>query len=169
MAPRAIPLLALVTVLCWACNGRSSQTDAGGAGAAVTHEHSTGNERGLPGLQTYAQRLDDPERDAWQRPNEVIELLDCPPGGTVVDLGVGTGYFIRYLSDAVGDDGLVLALDIEPSAIGLVTARAEEEGLQNVRAEVVAPDDPALAPLADILRQLSVSTTICLRPPAVNE
>lgn len=154
---KAIPLLALVTALCWGCNGRSSHTEAAGAGSAATDEHSTGSERGLPDLQSYAHRLDDPERDAWQRPDEVIELLDCPPGGTVVDLGVGTGYFIRYLSAAVADDGLVLALDVEPSAIQLVTARAKEEGLQNVRAQIVAPDDPAL-PRRSVDRVLVVNT-----------
>ncbi len=83
-----------------------------------------GSERGLPELQTYAHRLDEPSRDAWQRPEEVIELLECHPGMTV-DLGAGTGYFLRYLSVAVGDEGRVLALDIEPGTIDRLLARIE--------------------------------------------
>jgi predicted methyltransferase len=64
---------------------------------------------------------------------------------TAVDLGAGTGYFIRYLSEAVGAEGRVLALDTERSMIDLLVARIEQEQLRNVRPEIVAPDDPALA------------------------
>ena len=144
MTLRAIPLLALVTALCCACNGRSSQSESAAAAAAANHEHSAGAERGLPELQNYAHRLDEPSRDAWQKPEEVVALLDCRPGDTVIDVGAGTGYFLRYLSGAVGAEGRVLALDIEPTSTELVRARAVEEGLQNVEAKTVAPDDPAL-------------------------
>jgi predicted methyltransferase len=64
---------------------------------------------------------------------------------TAVDLGAGTGYFLRYLSVAVGDEGRVLALDIEPATIDWLLARIEKEELRNVHPAVVTPDDPALA------------------------
>jgi predicted methyltransferase len=87
------------------------------AAPTPTHEHSSGSERGCPDVQTYSDQLDEPERDEWQRPKVVIELLECRAGMTVVDLGAGTGYFLRYLSEAVGREGRVLALDISPSSI----------------------------------------------------
>ena len=146
MTPRAIPLLALVTALCAACNGRSSQNAPAAAAPAPTHEHSSGSERGCPDLQTYSEQLDEPQRDDWQRPEEVIELLECRLGMTAVDLGAGTGYFLRYLSEAVGHQGRVLALDISRSSIDGMSSRIEREGLQNVRLEMVAPDDPGLSP-----------------------
>jgi predicted methyltransferase len=144
ITPRAIPLFALVTALSVGCNTRSPRAEA--ASPAPQHEPSSGSERGLPALHAYADRLDEPERDEWQRPEEVVELLDCRPGMTAVDLGAGTGYFLRYLSASVGDEGRVLALDIRPDTIELLLARAEAESLQNVRAAVAAPDDPGLAP-----------------------
>lgn len=144
MTTRAIPLLALVTALCCACNGRSSQSESAAAASTATHEHSAGEERGLPKVETYAHRLDDPSRDTWQRPDEVVALLDCPAGGTVVDLGVGTGYFIPFLSRAVGEDGRVLGLDISPSAVEWLQERTREQGLENVEVLTVAPDDPGL-------------------------
>ena len=146
MTPRAVPLLALVTALCAACNGRSSQNAPAAAAPAPTHEHSSGSERGCPDLQTYSEQLDEPQRDEWQRPEEVIELLECRLGMAAVDLGAGTGYFLRYLSEAVGREGRVLALDISPSSIEWMSSRIEREGLQNVRPVLVAPDDPALSP-----------------------
>jgi cyclopropane fatty-acyl-phospholipid synthase-like methyltransferase len=65
---------------------------------------------------------------------------------TVVDLGAGTGYFLRYLSEAIGHEGRVLALDLSRSSIDWMSSRIEREGLQNVRPVMVAPDDPALSP-----------------------
>jgi predicted methyltransferase len=122
-----------------------SQNEPAATTSGPHHEHSSGSEHGLPEVQTYAHRLDDPTRDAWQRPQEVIELLECRPGMTAVDLGAGTGYFLPYLSVAVGDEGRVLALDIEPGTIDWLLAAIEADGLRNVRPIVVEPDDPALA------------------------
>ena len=146
MTARAIPLLALVTALGAACNGRPAQNEPGGTAPAATHEHSAGSEHAFPDPQTYAHLLDDPSRDEWQRPEEVIELLECRPGMTAVDLGAGTGYFIGYLSEAVGREGRVLALDTESSQIDVMFARIEQEKLRNVRPDIVPPDDPTLTP-----------------------
>jgi len=59
-------------------------------------------------------RLDvvESERDRWQRPLDVLRVLDLRPGNTVVDLGSGAGYFALKLSSAVGERGQVLAVDL---------------------------------------------------------
>jgi predicted methyltransferase len=146
MTPKAIPLLALVTALSAACNGRSSRSEPAPAAPIATHEQSSGSERGFPDPQTYAHLLDDPARDEWQRPKEVVGLLQCGQGTTAVDLGAGTGYFIGYLSEAVGGEGRVLALDTEQSMIDAMVARIERDELPNVQPVLVASDDPALIP-----------------------
>lgn len=140
---KAVPLIALLTALCVGCNERSQQSELSTA-AAGTHEHSSGAERGLPGVESYAHRLDDPARDAWQKPDQVIDLLACEPGMTVADLGAGTGYFISRLAKAVGPEGRVVALDISASTVDWLNARIEREGLRNVQPRLVAPDDPGL-------------------------
>ena len=76
---------------------------------------------------------------------------------TAVDLGAGTGYFIGYLSEAVGPEGRVLALDTERSMVDAMHARIEQEGLRNVRPGVVNADDPALTPRS-VDRVLVVNT-----------
>src|SRR5882672_603308 len=63
--------------------------------------------------EQWAKQFDDPARDAWQRPQEVVAALMIRPGMTVADIGAGTGYFEPWLSRAVGGSGMVLALDIE--------------------------------------------------------
>jgi predicted methyltransferase len=105
----------------------------------------------------WAKDFDDPARDAWQKPAEVVAALGITPGMTVVDLGAGTGYFLPYLSRAVGPKGKVLALDIEPDMVRYMRERAAREGLAVVEPRVVALDDPGLV-AGSIDRVLVVDT-----------
>jgi cyclopropane fatty-acyl-phospholipid synthase-like methyltransferase len=94
----------------------------------------------------WAKTFDAADRDAWQRPAELTLLLELSPGMVVADIGAGTGYFLPYLSPAVGDSGKVLALDVEAEMVDYMKARATKEGLKNIEARAVDPSDPALAP-----------------------
>ena len=105
----------------------------------------------------WAKVFDDPARDAWQKPDEVVALLAPGPGQTVADIGAGTGYFEPYLTRAVGGAGTILALDTEPTMVAYIAARAERELWSNVVARACAPDDPGL-PLAGVDRILIVDT-----------
>src|SRR5690606_18320295 len=93
----------------------------------------------------------------WQRPDEVVELLTIPAGGHVVDIGAGTGYFLPYLSVAVGADGRVEGLDVSTPMVEYMQQRIETEGLGNASARVVPGDDPELTE-ASIDRVLIVNT-----------
>jgi ubiquinone/menaquinone biosynthesis C-methylase UbiE len=95
--------------------------------------------------EQWAKTFDDPARDAWQMPAEVVARLELRAGMTVADVGAGTGYFMPYLSRAVGPQGRVLALDVEPDMVRYLGERAAREALSNVQARVVAVDDPGLA------------------------
>ena len=107
--------------------------------------------------ESFAMHFDDPKRDHWQKPQEVIALLTVTHGMTVVDLGAGTGYFLPYLSKAAGPNGSVLALDTEPGMVEFMNARVDKEHLQNVQPTLVPPDDPALDP-GSVDRLLIVNT-----------
>jgi len=124
---------------------------------AQTHEHASGHPGAHPradgdtshrhdfsDAERFARIFDDPDRDQWQRPAEVVTLLELAPGMTVVDLGAGTGYFVPHLAEAVGPEGRVLALDVEPNMVRHMRARFEAAGLENVSARVVPPDRPGL-------------------------
>lgn len=113
-------------------------------------EEQPGHHHGVPhpdfgDAEQWAEVFDAPERDEWQRPRDVVALLALSPGMTVADVGAGTGYFLPYLSEAVGLNGAVLGLDIEPGMVTYMQERATREGLTNVTARVVPTDDPELA------------------------
>ena len=90
--------------------------------------------------------FDDPARAAWQKPEQLVAALGLRPGQCVADLGAGTGYFSRFLSAAVGRNGSVLAVDVEPSLIAHLRERSEREGTTNVTPVLASLDDPRLPP-----------------------
>jgi len=108
-------------------------------------------------VERFARHFDDPKRDAWQRPAEVVALMQLQTGQTVADIGAGTGYFLPHLARAVGPKGRVFALDVEPNMVEYMRRRIREIGVSQVEAAVVPPDDPKLAP-ASVDRILIVNT-----------
>ena len=88
--------------------------------------------------------FDDPGRDAWQKPDAVIEAIGVGPGMTVADLGAGTGYFSVHLAKAVGEKGRVLAIDIEPNFIKYMRERAEKAHITQIEPVLASPEDPKL-------------------------
>lgn len=107
---------------------------------SVTACSAPASEHGKPGhvhgafanAEDSARRFDDPARDEWQRPEEVVLALELTPTMTVADVGAGTGYFAVRLARAV-PRGQVIATDVEPGMIRYLEERALREGLPNVR------------------------------------
>lgn len=119
------------------------------AGPAVaqsphTHEHSFG------GAEKWVQVFDDPQRDAWQKPHEVIQALALKPDAVVADIGSGTGYFSARFAHMV-PKGRVYGVDTEPDMVKYLAERAKRDGLKNVIAVAGTPGDPRLPEKADLI------------------
>ena len=108
-------------------------------------------------LDAYIAKLTSPDRDAWQRPDEVVAALGVEVGQSVADIGAGPGYFTLRLARAVGAQGRVFAVEVEADLIGLLRQRIDEAGLGNVAA-ILARDADALLPAASCDRILVVDT-----------
>lgn len=93
-----------------------------------------------------AKAWNDPERDDWQFPEEIVAAMAVGPGGTVADIGAGTGYMAAHLSRAVGEGGTVIAIDVSAAMIGYLTERSDDLGPARVLPRQVRPDDPELSP-----------------------
>jgi len=96
-------------------------------------------------------------RDAWQQPERVIEALGIEPGDRVADLGSGSGYFTLRLARAVGPEGRVYAVDVDPEMNAFLRERVEQAGVANVEVIDARFDDPLL-PDGAIDLVLSVDT-----------
>lgn len=88
--------------------------------------------------------FDDPARDVWQKPAEIVAHLDLAPGMTIADLGAGTGYMSRHLAQAVGQKGHVLAVDTERTLVDHLRERARKERTPNVTPILATRSEPHL-------------------------
>ncbi|MGH6693090.1 MAG: class I SAM-dependent methyltransferase, partial [Gammaproteobacteria bacterium] len=109
-----------------------------------THQHGFGD------ADKWAKVFDDPERDAWQKPHEVIQALALKPDAIVADIGAGTGYFAVRLAHRV-PKGRVYGVDTEAAMVKHLAERAKKAGLGNLKAVAGAPDDPRLPEKADLI------------------
>ncbi len=117
---------------------------AASAQSPHTHDHS------FSGADRWAKVFDDPKRDAWQKPHEVIQALKLKPDAVVADIGSGTGYFSVRLAHMVSQ-GRVYGLDAEPDMVKHLADRAKRAGLNNVKAVLVKPGEAALPEKADLV------------------
>lgn len=115
-----------------------------GHGHGHSHGHSHGH-GGFANVEEFAQKFDDPTRDAWQRPDDVLRAMNLSPAMIVADVGAGTGYFAMRLARAV-PQGEVYATDAEPAMVGYLEARAQRENIQNLRAVCATEASTGLAP-----------------------
>lgn len=134
----AIALLGLVGLLA-----------AAAAQSPSTHQHS------FSGAEQWAHVFDDPTRDAWQKPHEVIQALAPRPDAVIADIGSGTGYFAVRFANMV-PKGRVYGVDVEPDMVRYLAERAKREHLQNVVAVAGAPGDPRLPEKADLVLMVDV-------------
>jgi SAM-dependent methyltransferase len=105
----------------------------------------------------YAWLLERDERDEFQKPDEIMEILAFREGEKVADIGAGTGYFTSRVAKAVGPTGEVLAHDISQEMLDFLGERVKAEQLGNVILKKVERDDPLL-PAAGVNTILMVDT-----------
>jgi predicted methyltransferase len=133
------------------------------AALAVHGQHGGHYQHRFDDAEKWARIFDDPARDAWQKPDEVIRALRLPADARVADIGAGTGYFAVRLARAV-PAGRVYAVDSAPDMVRYLGDRAKREGLANlvpVRATQSVPDlpDPVdVALLVDVYHHIPART-----------
>lgn len=102
----------------------------------VPHQHHP------PSSAEYAKVLEDPGRDEWQKPHDVITALGLKSTDTIADIGAGTGYFSRRFALHAGK---VYAVDIDKKLLEITRNNTPP----NVETILAAPDDPRL-PMAKV-------------------
>jgi ubiquinone/menaquinone biosynthesis C-methylase UbiE len=76
---------------------------------------------------------------------ELMDLIGLRPGMRVADLGAGVGWLSMPFARAVGPQGTVFALEIDPHALELLRALANEPGLDALEPVASRVDDTTLA------------------------
>ncbi|MBK5297208.1 MAG: class I SAM-dependent methyltransferase [Vicinamibacteria bacterium] len=133
-------LLAVAILLAQAAHPTSAQAPADQHEAHRLHQDP----------KAYIAALDDPRRDAYQKPDEVVDALALKPGDLVADIGAGSGYFTLRFAPKVGPTGRVYAVDVSPDMVRHLNARVRDAKLTNVSTILAPPDDPLLPTRVDL-------------------
>lgn len=122
-----------------------------GAAAQSPHDHL----HSFGDAEKWSHVFDDPARDAWQKPHQVIQALGLAPDAAVADLGAGTGYFSARLANML-KAGRVYAVDLEPAMVKHLAERAKREGLSNLVPVQATPDSARLPAKVDLVLLVDV-------------
>ena len=96
-----------------------------------------------PPAATAAQNSG-PARDAWNRPDEVMDVMGVHAGSAVADIGCGRGYFTFKFAARVGREGKVFAVDLREDELAEIRDRANRDGLTQIEAVKGSDDNPHL-------------------------
>lgn len=107
-------------------------------------EQANRNYQTAAGRESLGRGLTASDRDARQKPRELVAAAGLRPGMTVADIGTGPGYMLPYLSAAVGAGGKVLAEDIFDDFLSQAKASAKNRGLTNVEFVKGSEHNPSL-------------------------
>lgn len=122
-----------------------------------THDHS------FKDAEKWSKMFDDPKRDEWQKPHQLIQALALKPDAVVADIGAGTGYLSVRLAHMT-PRGRVYAIDLEPDMVAHLRNRATKSGLANLVAfqakagALELPEKIDMAVLLDVYHHIDERT-----------
>ena len=85
------------------------------------------------------------EREAEERPSQVLPQLGLKPGMTVCDLGCGNGFYSISMAKIMAP-GKVMAVDIQQEMLHLLKLRCDEAKVENIQPVLGTLVDPQMAP-----------------------
>jgi cyclopropane fatty-acyl-phospholipid synthase-like methyltransferase len=94
--------------------------------------------------KAYIAALEDPKRNLYQKPQEILAALDLKPGEIIADVGAGSGYFTFRLARQVGERGKIYAVDVSPDMILYINRAVRDLKVTNVISILADSDDPLL-------------------------
>lgn len=97
-------------------------------------------------VQEWVERFEVESREVYQARKEIMHHLGLKGGMRIADVGAGTGFYSILMSEAVGEDGWVYAIDISPKFIEYLSKHFNERSLTNVTTVMCDNDSICLPP-----------------------
>lgn len=84
------------------------------------------------------------ERQQEEDCTRLLKALKIKPGQTVCDMGCGNGFYTLKLARVVGDEGRVLAVDVQPEMLSMLDKQLKGKHVKNVEPVLGQLNDPRL-------------------------
>ncbi|MBS1989350.1 MAG: methyltransferase domain-containing protein [Cyanobacteria bacterium SZAS LIN-3] len=127
MKSSTVYVLALAAVL--SASGMSGF--AHGTATDPAGQSTQGFHKRFKNADHWVKVFDDPARDIWQKPDQVVQALKLQANDRIADIGAGTGYFSVRMAKAI-PEGKVFAVDTEADMIKYLQKLAGEKKLANL-------------------------------------
>lgn len=114
------------------------------------HEHNTDSQSKRDDVNKHMhqssvndliEQFESPERDTYQKPEEVLDYLGDINNKTIIDIGAGSGYFSVKLAKQGAN---VIAADVNDEFLKSLQDRVEKNNLQNIEVRKIPYDSPNL-------------------------
>lgn len=86
------------------------------------------------------------KREREEAATTMRQELQLKPGMAVCDMGSGNGYHTLPIARAVGPQGKVFAVEVQPEMLEMLKERATREGVENIEPILGEYHDPKLPP-----------------------
>jgi len=93
--------------------------------------------------------LEAPDRDQWQKPDQIMDAIGVAEGSVVAELGAAGGWFTLQLAERVGPNGRVYAEDIQSAMLEGISRRMLSQNITYVKTVLGTATDPHLPPGLD--------------------
>lgn len=107
----------------------------GCAGHEAKHNPAKSNDKFLKedlDVALWQERFENRDRDVYKNKAKIVKALNLKPGQSVVDVGAGTGFFLKPIFDEITLNGMLYAVDISPRFVSFLKARGEKEEISNL-------------------------------------
>ncbi len=83
---------------------------------------------------TYDERSVNHDNSEWHRKTALKLVEEMPPrvGGTVLDIGTGTGFIAFHAATLVGSKGKVIGVDLSEGMLNQANVKLADSGLENI-------------------------------------
>jgi ubiquinone/menaquinone biosynthesis C-methylase UbiE len=119
----------------------------------------------FPAPAVIGRALDSDFRRFFQPSRTIVERSGIAPGMTVMELGCGSGAYTTYMARAVGEQGKLYAVDIQPAMLRQLErklARTENQDIRNVELKEASAYE---LPFADDFFDLVYMVTVLMEIP----
>ena len=82
--------------------------------------------------KVFAAGMESRFRYRFFGPENILKGADFLPGQTFLEVGCGTGYFTIPAARLIGEQGELVAMDVVPEAVELVSKKIQAANLKNV-------------------------------------